>query len=202
MQSIFKTKTLFILFIILFLLKNNKSYAFLPFKEIGFISGFGYGTAGASLPEGNYKVMYGIFHLSNDLSQYIKNENLKKGIFTLYNEIHFNQVALGNWSDSLAFNNLEFGLNNGFKFMYPILPKWYVFVSGGTGPFFHNTQTVRQKEGFIFNNNFGIGTHLFLSKNISIQAMFRLRHMSNANIWMPNNGINTYNFHVGISYFL
>ena len=199
MQSIFKVNKVVLL--ILFLIPESNIYAFLPFKELGLITGFGYGDKPSSLPEGNYKVVYGIFHISQNLTQYIKNENLKKGILTFYNEIQFNNVGLGNIDENFEFSSVEFGLNNGLKYMYPLLPKWYIFISGGTGPFFHTTNTLKQKKGFLFNNNFGIGTHYFISKNFSIMAMFRLRHMSNANIWMPNNGINTYNFHAGVSYF-
>jgi hypothetical protein len=187
----------YFIILILFFSFSTCTYALLPIREIGLISGLGYGQSFASLPEGNYRPLYAIIHIGQDLTQYIKNENLNKGIFTMYNELQFNQVALGNYQ----FSEIEFGLNTGFKYMYPFYKKMYVFVSGGTGPFYFSTQTRQQKKGFIFNNNFGMGFSGFITRHIAIQAMFRIRHMSNAEIWYPNFGINTYNYHVGVSYY-
>lgn len=183
---------------------NTFSQLLPPVKELAFISGFGHGTARATLPEGVYHPLFFIAHMGNDLGRFIKNPDLKKGIFTTYTELQFNPVAIRNDSlnTGMNYSEFEFGLNSGLKYMYPITPKWFVNISGGTGPFYFSTETRQQYKGFIFNNNFGIGTSYFLTKNLAVTALFRLRHMSNANIFSPNYGINTYNYHFSISYFL
>ena len=118
----------------------------------------------------------------------------------MYNEPQFNLVYIR--SGNTFKNEYEFGLNTGFKYMHRLQDWFYVYMSVGTGMHYISTYSDVQQQGFIFSNNFGIGTYTFFNKNWAIHTVFRLRHMSNANIWSPNEGINTYNYHVGVSWFI
>jgi hypothetical protein len=171
------------------------------FIEYGFITGFGHGTSTLSIPEGVYRPVFLMGHFGMDLSKRLKDNDYKKGVFTLYSEPQFNLVYITNGND-ISKREYEFGLNSGLKYMYPIVNNVYIFISGGTGLHAFSTETRRQHTGFIFSNNFGTGFYIFPYKNWAFSVMYRLRHMSNLNIMKPNEGINTHNFHFGISFFI
>lgn len=170
-------------------------------SEYGFMTGFGYGINNENTPEGIYRPIYFMGHFGIDLLKKSTDVMLKKGFLTLYSEPQFNVVLLTNGSQ-VSHTEYEFGLNSGLKFMFPVYKYLYLYISGGTGPHFITAKTSLQHSGFIFSDNFGTGIYLFTSKNWAINAGFRLRHMSNINLFMPNEGINTYNFHFGFSYII
>ena len=171
------------------------------YSEYGFITGFGYGINNSNLPEGNYRPIYFIGHFGIDLLKKSTDTQLKKGFLTLYSEPQFNVVLITN-GDQVTTTEYEFGLNGGLKYMYPLYKNLYIYISGGSGPHGFTAHTSIQHTGFIFSDNFGTGLYYFTSDRWAIQAGFRLRHMSNLNIWLPNAGINTYNFHFGFSYII
>jgi hypothetical protein len=171
------------------------------YSEYGFITGFGYGINNSNLPEGNYRPLYFIGHFGIDLLKKSTDAELKKGFLTLYSEPQFNEVFITNGSH-LTTSEYEFGINGGLKYMYPLYKSVYIYISGGSGPHFFSAKTEIQHTGFIFSDNFGIGLYFFTSDRWAINSGFRLRHMSNLNIWLPNAGINTYNFHFGFSYII
>ncbi|MDX2189750.1 MAG: acyloxyacyl hydrolase [Bacteroidota bacterium] len=194
----YKTTLLFVF------LTLSQCYAILGLKqrEVGFISGYGYGISQNSVPEGNYQPLYFMGHFGLDLNKFVKNPFFQKAIFTLYSEPQINVVYISSWETGNTFQEYEFGINSGFKLMYPIYKGFYIAFLGGSGPHSITTHTVRQYRGFAFSDNFGYGAYLFLNKKVSFSAMFRLRHMSNLNIFTPNSGINTYNFHFGLSWWI
>lgn len=171
------------------------------YSEYGFITGFGYGINTQNTPEGIYRPIYFMGHFGIDLLKKSTDVQLKKGFLTLYSEPQFNVVLLTN-GKNVSQTEYEFGINSGLKFMYPIYKNFYVYISGGTGPHFITANTSRQHTGFIFSDNFGTGLYIFTSNQLAIHLGFRLRHMSNINLFYPNEGINTYNYHIGFSYIL
>jgi lipid A 3-O-deacylase len=58
-------------------------------------------------------------------------------------------------------------------------------------------------DGKIYNWNLdaAIGAHYFLRPNLSLNAEYRLRHISNADMWSHNVGVNTSGPLVGVSLF-
>jgi lipid A 3-O-deacylase len=166
------------------------------FIEKGFLTGAGYGLGTYNIPEGKYIPVFFIGHFGMDLTA---NKNIKKdkGIFTMYFEPQVNAVFIK--TKELTKSELEFGINVGFKHMYPICKNIYSYILIGSGPHFFTTATTRQARGFLFSDNFGGGFYFFAGKKLAINLGFRLRHMSNANTRVPNHGINTYNYLIGIS---
>lgn len=172
------------------------------YREIGLLTGFGHGVTRYNVWEGIYRPYYLIGHIGMDLTSVVRHAGLARGIFTLYNEPQFNVVRIENYGGLEEKIEYEAGLNTGLKFMYPLSNQVHIYLSGGTGPHFFTTYTRRQHRGFIFSDNFGMGLYVRLSEQWKLHVSYRLRHMSNINIWLPNNGINTHNYHVGISYFV
>lgn len=59
----------------------------------------------------------------------------------------------------------------------------------------------RQADGFAFNVGFGAGAHWFVAPRTSLSGEFRWQHISNAKTHMPNDGINTALFVVGVTHY-
>ncbi|TAG53006.1 MAG: acyloxyacyl hydrolase [Cytophagales bacterium] len=185
------------LFLVCFSVSAQKNL----FYEKGFLVGFGHGLSIYNLPEGNYRPFFFMGHFGIDLLKKNK-QNLPFGKFTLYFEPQFNPVLVENYSKNLVEQKFEFGLNIGFKQTVRIYKNLFAFIHGGVGPHFHNSVTRKQFKGFLFSDNFGLGLSYKISENKLINLGFRLRHLSNANLEMPNSGINTYNYHFGMSWII
>ena len=54
---------------------------------------------------------------------------------------------------------------------------------------------------FNFNLDFGVGCRYFISRRCSLNAEYRLQHISNADLWDHNIGINATGAALGVSFF-
>ncbi len=170
------------------------------FYEKGFQLGYGYGINGLSLPEGNYQVIYLQGRFSIDLTKNKTPIHKVIGKAFFYFEPQFNPVLIVGKDSTVQ--NLEFGLNFGFQQNFVITPKLHLFILASLGPHYFTTETTRQNRGFIFSDCMGIGMYYFMNKKVAINLNYRIRHMSNADTVMPNFGVNTNNYHIGISWFM
>ncbi|MEY5047278.1 MAG: hypothetical protein RLZZ175_637 [Bacteroidota bacterium] len=166
--------------------------------EKGFLVGYGYGLDNLSnIPEGNYRPIFLIYKLGRilpKLEKNIKNGPLK---FRLYSEYQIIPVML--FKNNQTQWEFEIGNSNGIQFIYKLNSKLEIYGLIGSGLHYFSTKTVRQKRGLIFSDNMDAGIYYNTKNDWSINFAFRIRHMSNANIWMPNHGINTSNFLIGLS---
>ncbi|MFN0048605.1 MAG: acyloxyacyl hydrolase [Cytophagales bacterium] len=170
------------------------------FDEIGFTTGFGFGSNPSSLPEGTYRPIYFMGYFANHL---LKSEfrNTAFAIPYFYVEPQFNLVYIQKPNGAID-QSFEFGINNGLKQNLRFSDFFQTFILIGTGPHFIAIDTEKQKKGFIFSNCVGAGMQFFVQKNISLICSFRIKHMSNLELFQPNSGINSYNFHLGFTYVL
>ncbi len=168
-------------------------------REKGFLTGVGYGINSLNLPQGRYVPLFFMGHFSADFPR-LNQRQTNKSIFTIYAEPQFNPVILQKPEENSM--EYEFGSNFGIQYMYPLTKNIYSYINIGSGPHYISVHTYRQATGFIFSDNMGTGFYFFFSKSIALNTTFRLRHMSNANTRMPNEGINTFNFMAGISKFI
>ena len=166
-------------------------------REKGFIIGIGQGIDSSNVPEGYYNPIFFIGHIGLDVSKRRAWQNPSTGIFTLYLEPQINPVWIK--GKDRTDKAIEFGVNVGFKHMFRLLPKLYTFISIGVGPHFTSVHTSKQRRGFLFSDNLGTGLYYYIFKDWAIQFTFRLRHLSNGDTMKPNMGINTFNYHIGIS---
>jgi hypothetical protein len=172
-------------------LKNKKPIFF----EKGFLIGYGYGLSKTDIPEGNYRPILLIGHFG--LNPFKSRAKEIPGIISIFFEPQINPVMIktsgqANWT-------IEFGLNFGIQHLYSLTKKISVYEMISTGPHFMGAQTVTQTRGFIFSDNMGAGIYYFATEKVAINLGFRIRHISNADLMMPNHGINTYNFYFGLS---
>jgi hypothetical protein len=171
------------------------------FAEKGFVVGYGKGIDTLNLPEGNYRIFYAMAHVGIDL---FRNKPFKKAIpgqCLLYFEPQINPVFIKRKHGNS--HALEFGVNVGFQHVYPLIKNFlssYILIA--SGPHFITAHTSRQARGFLFSDNFGAGVYLSARSGFSLNLGFRLRHLSNGDTRVPNQGINTFNFHIGFSKFI
>jgi hypothetical protein len=73
----------------------------------------------------------------------------------------------------------------------------------GSGPHFITADLPRQAKGFIFSDNLAVGFFKGVNqkKGLFLNVQFRVRHISNAGLKLPNAGVNTLNVLVGLSKF-
>ena len=69
----------------------------------------------------------------------------------------------------------------------------------GSGPHYISADLERQATGFIFSDNLMLGSLIRLKKQVFLNLQFGVRHISNANINLPNRGVNSVIFMAGIS---
>ena len=109
-------------------------------------------------------------------------------------EPQFNPVFLDN-----KLKEAEFGVNVAFRYKYKLCDGLYFYAQLGSGPHFITIGTSQQAHGYIFSDNLAFGFSKSISKNIMLNAQARIRHISNANIMLPNRGMNNGLIVLGIS---
>ncbi|HWJ92723.1 MAG TPA: acyloxyacyl hydrolase [Flavisolibacter sp.] len=155
------------------------------FKTKGGITGYG-----NAFSDNTY---YKIFYLAADFSSSFKPPK-KNDFVGWYFEPQFNFVH------TLRPFDYEFGANLGIRNYIRISPDFYLYQMLGSGPHYISAELDRQATGFIFSDNLAIGSFMGIGKkSLFLNLQFRMRHISNANLKLPNRGVNSYNFLVGFS---
>lgn len=160
------------------------------FSESAFITGFGSG----SIHEGHYETTLLIWHLGMNLDRVFPTLKTHKGKLSFFIEPQFNPV-LNPESD------FEFGLSLGLQYQYPIMDKLSIYFLGSVGPHYISAVTEDQANGFIFSDMAGAGIYYNLTDDSAINVGYRFRHMSNAEIKDPNEGIDSNFVVIGYSIF-
>lgn len=96
---------------------------------------------------------------------------------------------------------MEAGMNGGF------ILSWHdrhnrltPYMALHAGPHYISGSIKRQKAGFIFSDNFALGLLLHLKNKLYLDIRPAFRHLSNAGFGLPNGGINTLQWGIGIYY--
>ena len=158
------------------------------FKSAGGI--VGYGNAFSN------NTYYKIFYLAGDFSWSISKPK-KRDFVAVYLEPQFNFVH------TLRPFDYEFGVNAGIRNYIKANDGLYFYQMLGSGPHYISAELDRQATGFIFSDNLAIGAYTRVSrkKSLFLNLQFRMRHISNAGLKLPNRGVNSVNFFVGLSHF-
>src|SRR6476661_7959268 len=156
------------------------------FKSAGAIVGYGHQI--------NIETRYNPIFFAGDFSWQFGKEK-KKNFLALYLEPQFNLVATVRPLD------IEFGSNIGLRYYEQLSPGLYLYQMLGSGPHYITADLPRQAKGFIFSDNLAFGVFRQLNKNkpLFLNLQFRVRHISNAGLKLPNSGVNTLNVLVGLS---
>ena len=95
----------------------------------------------------------------------------------------------------------EYVLNTGFQVRYRISQALSLFLLGGVGPMFSDTETERLARGFAFSDVVAVGI-AYRSGKFMFELRPGLRHVSNADLKYPNCGHNSSNIDFAFSVFL
>jgi len=76
------------------------------------------------------------------------------------------------------------------------------YFEGGSGLLYTDLRGYGLGGHFSFTEYFGLGASYFLTDNLALNAMWRYRHISNANLYDHNTGLDSGVVLAGFSYFL
>ncbi|MBM4257113.1 MAG: acyloxyacyl hydrolase [Deltaproteobacteria bacterium] len=76
------------------------------------------------------------------------------------------------------------------------------YIEGGLGLLYTDLRGYSLGGHFSFMENIGVGASYFFNKNLAFNAMWRYRHISNANLYDDNAGLDSGVILAGFSYFL
>lgn len=94
----------------------------------------------------------------------------------------------------------EFGSNLGLEYRWNVSGQTAITAAIGSGPHYITVETRQQRRGFIFSDNFTAGIHQKLGNSgLNLDLKLRFRHISNANLAKPNNGIDSWFVIAGIT---
>ena len=158
------------------------------FKSSGALIGYGH--------EINIDTRYNPIFFAGDFSwQFGKTK--RTDFLAFYIEPQFNLVATTRPVD------IEFGTNIGLRYYQQLSSKLYLYQMLGSGPHFITADLPTQAKGFIFSDNLAIGIFKEINqrKSLFLNLQFRVRHISNAGLKLPNSGVNTLNVLLGFSRF-
>lgn len=96
---------------------------------------------------------------------------------------------------------MEYALNIGLQVRYNFSNTFSLSVIASIGPMYSDTPTERLAKGFAFSDIIAIGA-AYRVKNIMFEVRPGARHVSNADLKMPNAGHNAATIDFGISLFL
>ena len=97
--------------------------------------------------------------------------------------------------------NVEVG--NTFMFKLGLLPetsKFQPYINAGIGFLYMSQHTNEQATQFNFEEQGGLGAYYFFRENVALNMNCRIRHVSNAGMYVPNQGINSLLYLLGVSY--
>jgi hypothetical protein len=98
-------------------------------------------------------------------------------------------------------NGYEFGFHPGIAFLKNFWEdEISVYAMIIIGPHYISGSLNRQVSGFIFSDNFMLGADIRLYRSLYFDVSVGYRHISNANLKMPNDGINNILVNGGILY--
>ena len=80
-------------------------------------------------------------------------------------------------------------------------PRFVPFASIGAGMVDLDLNLESQSDGLSFMLQGGLGTYVFLTRNYALNAEWRYQHISNANLRLPNKGIDASVFFIGTTFF-
>lgn len=167
---------------------TNAQDASSRFKSAGAVVGYGH--------EINIDTRYNPIFFAGDFSWQFGKEK-RKDFLSFYMEPQFNLVATVRPLD------IEFGTNIGLRYYQQLSPKIYLYQMLGSGPHFITADLPHQAKGFIFSDNLAVGFYKQVNekKSLFLNFQFRVRHISNAGLKLPNSGVNTLNVLVGLARF-
>ena len=141
----------------------------------------------------NRNTDYQIFYIAGDHSWSFSKNPKKRDFLGWYVEPQVNPAR-----SSKGFE-IELGVNLGLRNYIRLHDGFFLYQMLGSGPHYISAEVGRQAGGFIFSDNFAIGSFSRLKGNMFLNIQLRWRHVSNAGLKAPNGGIDSWNVLLGLS---
>jgi len=93
------------------------------------------------------------------------------------------------------------GLTPGLRYDFVTGSRWVPFFDAGAGVTATDIGHPDLGGTFQFNLQTGPGVHWFVARNVAVTLQYRYLHISCAGLELPNNGVNTSVFYLGMSWF-
>jgi opacity protein-like surface antigen len=97
--------------------------------------------------------------------------------------------------------NTEVGFIIALKYSWPLTERFHPYVFGGGGVMWISQHLHEQSTQYNFTPQIGGGFSYFLNKHVALNIEYRRRHFSNADIKLPNDGVNLDMVYTGVSWF-
>lgn len=161
-------------------------------ESVELLTGFGWGKLRAT---DNYNLYPIIVSFDFSLKPFLKKFNIRPRQLAQFQvEPFISAVSSPN-------TNVESGASFFFKLgLLPQSSRFQPYAKVGAGIVYMSQHTREQATQYNFIEQAGAGLHYFFSKNTAFTLEGRLRHLSNAGIEHPNQGINTYFVVTGLTY--
>jgi lipid A 3-O-deacylase len=89
-----------------------------------------------------------------------------------------------------------------FTYYFDLGNRVYPYIEGGLGLLYTDLRGYHLGGHFSFMENVGVGATYFLNNHLALNVGWRFRHISNANLYADNAGLESGIFLAGFSYFL
>ena len=89
-----------------------------------------------------------------------------------------------------------------FTYYFDTGTRFAPYIEGGLGLLYTDLRGYSLGGHFSFMENIGLGASYFVSENLAFNAMWRYRHISNANLYDDNAGLDSSVILAGFTYFL
>ncbi len=97
--------------------------------------------------------------------------------------------------------NMEGGFIIAFKYEWPLTEKFHPYIWNGGGVMYFTQHLHEEATQYAFTPQVGAGFSYFLDKNKALNVEYRHRHFSNANLKLPNDGMNQRFISVGLTWY-
>ncbi len=157
--------------------------------EAGFVTGAGSGP----IDHDRYTVALFIAHFGYNIKTAPQKAD-RSGIFSLFIEPQVNPVFSPR-------DDYEAGVGFGVQYLYPLTENLRPYLLASVGPHYISYNSESQSPGFNFLLTAGAGFYYFLDKKTALNLGWRFRHISNAGLRRPNDGLNIHCGVAGLSFF-
>ena len=158
--------------------------------EVSFLTGYGV----ANISEGYYEILVCNPRFEFSAKPLAKKINFRPvGVLNFVVEPFANVITQPN-------SNVEVGISLLLKYGHHFTSSLLGFIEGGTGMLYTSQNTLEQSTRFNFISQCGLGFQYSFTPGWALSGEYRFRHISNAGISEPNDGINLSLFLIGFSY--
>jgi len=97
--------------------------------------------------------------------------------------------------------NMETGIVIALKYEWPLTERFHPYIWNGGGVMYFTQHLHEEATQYAFSPQGGAGFSYFLDKHTAISVEYSYRHFSNANLKLPNDGMNQGFVNMGVTWY-